>query len=126
MTKTGTKESPFLNRLRDVIGTKHYSIRTEKSYVDWVRRFILFHNKRHPEELGEPEVGEFLTHLAVKRQVSPSTQNQALNALVFLYRHMLNRPLGEILDTVRAKRTQRLPVVLVRDEVRSLFQPMFT
>jgi integron integrase len=122
MTKTRTKkESPFLNRLRDIIRTKQYSIRTEKSYVDWVRRFILFHNKRHPEELGETEVGEFLTYLAVKRQVSPSTQNQALNALVFLYRYMLNKPLGDILDAVRAKRPQRLPVVLARDEVRSLF-----
>ncbi|VAW75521.1 Integron integrase IntIPac [hydrothermal vent metagenome] len=123
MTRTRTKqESPFLNRLRDIIRTKQYSIRTEKCYVDWVRRFILFHNKRHPETLGETEVGEFLTYLAVKRQVSPSTQNQALNALVFLYRYMLERPLGEILDAVRAKRPQRLPVVLVRDEVRSLFR----
>ena len=122
MTKTRVKkDSPFLNRLRDIIRTKQYSIRTEKSYVDWVRRFILFHNKRHPEELGETEVGEFLTYLAVTRQVSPSTQNQALNALVFLYRYMLNKPLGDILDAVRAKRPQRLPVVLARDEVRSLF-----
>ena len=122
MSKTRTKKnSPFLNRLRDIIRTKQYSIRTEKSYVDWVRRFILFHNKRHPEELGETEVGEFLTYLAVTRQVSPSTQNQALNALVFLYRYMLNKPLGDILDAVRAKRPQRLPVVLARDEVRSLF-----
>jgi len=122
MTKARTKkESPFLNRLRDIIRTKQYSIRTEKSYVDWVRRFILFHNKRHPEELGEAEVGEFLTYLAVKRQVSPSTQNQALNALVFLYRYMLNRPLADILGAVRAKRHRRLPVVLARDEVRSLF-----
>ncbi len=121
-TNRTKKDSPFLNRLRDIIRTKQYSIRTEKSYVDWVRRFILFHNKRHPEELGETEVGEFLTHLAVKRQVSPSTQDQALNALVFLYRYMLNRPLGEILDAVRAKRPQRLPVVLARDEVRELFR----
>ena len=103
MNKTRKKEEPpFLNRLRDIIRTRQYSIRTEKSYVDWVRRFILFHNERHPEELGEAEVGEFLTHLAVKRQVSPSTQTQALNALVFPYWHMLNRPLGEILDAVRA------------------------
>ena len=117
MTKARTKkESPFLNRLRDIIRTKQYSIRTEKSYVDWVRRFILFHNKRHPEELGETEVGDFLTYLAVKRQVSPSTQNQALNALVFLYRYMLNKPLGDILDAVRAKRPRRLPVVLARTE----------
>lgn len=82
MNTTG-KGSPFLIRLRDTIRTKQYSIRTEQAYVGWVKRFILFHNKRHPEELGEAEVGEFLTHLAVKRQVSPNTQNQALNALVF-------------------------------------------
>ena len=95
MTKTRVKkDSPFLNRLRDIIRTKQYSIRTEKSYVDWVRRFILFHNKRHPEELGETEVGEFLTYPAVTRQVSPSTQNQALNALVFLYRYMLTLTIG--------------------------------
>jgi len=119
MTRTRTKkESPFLNRLRDIIRTKQYSIRTEKSYVDWVRRFILFHNKRHPEELGEAEVGEFLTYLAVKRQASPCTQNQALNALVFLYRYMLNKPLGDILGAVRAKRPQRLPVVLARSAGR--------
>jgi len=121
MNTTG-KGSPFLIRLRDTIRTKQYSIRTEQAYVGWVKRFILFHNKRHPEELGEAEVGEFLTHLAVKRQVSPNTQNQALNALVFLYKHVVGRPLGDILNAVRAKRPQRLPVVLSRDEVRDLFQ----
>ena len=117
-----TEKSPFLNQVRQVIRTKHYSIRTEQSYVHWVKRFILFHNKRHPQELGETEVGEFLTHLAVKRKVSPNTQNQALNALVFLYRHVLDRPLGDILDVVRAKRPSRLPVVLSKMEVQALFQ----
>ncbi len=95
-------KSPFLNRVREVIRTRHYSIRTEQSYVHWVKRFILFHDKRHPNELGETEVAAFLSHLAVDRQVSPSTQNQALNALVFLYRYVLDRPLGDILDAVRA------------------------
>lgn len=117
-----TEKSPFLNQVREVIRTKHYSIRTEQSYVHWVKRFILFHDKRHPRELGEPDVGVFLTHLAVKRQVSPSTQNQALNALVFLYRYVLDRPLGDILDAVRAKRPARLPVVLSKPEVQALFQ----
>jgi integron integrase len=120
MQNEGAK-SPFLNRVREVIRTRHYSIRTEQSYVHWVKRFILFHGKRHPNELGETEVAAFLTHLAINRQVSPSTQNQALNALVFLYRHVLDRPLGDILDAVRAKRPERLPVILTRAEVRQLF-----
>jgi integron integrase len=107
--------------VRDVIRTRHYSIRTEQSYVHWVKRFILFHGKRHPTELSETEVAAFLTHLAVNRQVSPSTQNQALNALVFLYRYVLERPLGDILDAVRAKRPERLPVILTKAEVRKLF-----
>lgn len=119
--RQGIEQSPFLNRVREVIRTRHYSIRTEQSYTQWVRRFILFHGKRHPKELGEHEVVAFLTHLAVKRQVSPSTQNQALNALVFLYRHVLDQPLGDILGAVRAKRPERLPVILTRTEVRQLF-----
>ena len=119
--RKGSSESPFLNRVRDVIRTRQYSIRTEQSYTHWVKRFIVFHNKRHPKELGEAEVAEFMTHLAVNRQVSPSTQNQALNALVFLYRHVLDRPLGDILGAVRAKRPERLPVILSRTEVRQLF-----
>ncbi len=120
MQKESAK-SPFLDRVREVIRTRQYSIRTEEFYTHWVKRFILFHDKRHPKELGETGVAEFLTHLAVKRQVSPATQNQALNALVFLYRHVLDRPLGDILGTVRAKRPERLPVILTRTEVRQLF-----
>jgi integron integrase len=116
-----SEKSPFLNRVREVIRTRHYSIRTEQSYTHWVKRYILFHNKRHPNELGEAEVAAFLTHLAVMRQVSPSTQNQALNALVFVYRHVLDRPLGDIVGSVRAKRPQRLPVILTKAEVRQLF-----
>lgn len=120
MQNEGSK-SPFLNRVREVIRTRHYSIRTEQSYVHWVKRFILFHGKRHPDELGGNEVAAFLTHLAVNRQVSPSTQNQALNALLFLYRYVLDRPLGDILNAVRAKRPERLPVILTKAEVRQLF-----
>ncbi|BCO33177.1 integron integrase [Thiohalobacter sp. COW1] len=117
-------KSPFLNQVRDAIRTRHYSIRTEEAYLGWIRQFILFHGKRHPSELGETEVGEFLTYLAVGRNVAPSTQNQALNALVFVYRHVIGRPLGDILGAVRAKRPERLPVVLTRDEVRRLFQAL--
>jgi integrase len=113
----GRKRSPLLDALRDAIRVRHYSIRTEKQYVFWARRFVLFHNKRHPGEMGELEVMAFLTHLAVAHHVSPSTQNQALNALVFLYKHVLKRPLGEIDGVVRAKRQQRLPVVLTPEEV---------
>jgi integrase len=90
--------------------------------VDWVRRFILFHGKRHPNELGETEVGEFLTWLAVERNVALSTQNQALNALVFLYRHVIKRPLGDIVNATHAKKPKRLPVVLTHDETRRLFR----
>jgi integron integrase len=117
----GSEQSPFLGRVCEVIRTSGYSIRTEQSYVPWVKRFILFHGKRHPDELGEAEVAAFLTHLAVNRNVSPSTQNQALNALVFLYRYVLDRPLGDVVGAVRAKRPERLPVVLGKEEVRQVF-----
>jgi integron integrase len=109
--------SPFLRGLRDAIRFRHYSIRTEEAYVQWVKRFILFHRKRHPAELGEAEVCAFLTHLAVDGEVAAATQNQALNALVFLYRNVVGRPLGEFTGIVRAKRTPRLPVVLTPAEV---------
>jgi site-specific recombinase XerD len=88
--------SPFLDSIRDAIRLRHYSIRTEQSYLDWAKRFILYHDKRHPREMGEKEVGAFLTHLAVNGNVSASTQNQALSALVFLYKAVLEKPLGEI------------------------------
>ena len=109
--------SPFLRRVRGVIRVRHLSIRTEDAYAGWIKRFILFHGKRHPAAMGEAEVAAFLTHLAVDRQVASSTQNQALNALVFLYDAVLERPLGECAGIVRAKRPQRLPVVLTPAEV---------
>jgi hypothetical protein len=87
-------------------GSGHYSIRTERAYVDWIRRYILFHAKRHPTAMGAAEVGAFLTHLAVERDVSSSTQNQALNALVFLYDKVLEQPLGEVHGVVRAAESQ--------------------
>lgn len=118
------KSSPFLDQVRDAIRVRHYSIRTEQAYVDWIRRFILFHDKRHPTRMGEREVGKFLTYLAVERNVAASTQNQALNALVFMYRHVLERPLEHISDAIRAKRPARLPVVLTEDEIRRLLQQL--
>jgi integron integrase len=109
--------SPFLRRVREAIRIRHLSIRTEEAYLNWIKRFILFHGKRHPTELTESAVSAFLSHLAVDLDVAASTQNQALNALVFMYRDVLDRPLGEFTDIVRAKRPQRLPVVLAPDEV---------
>ena len=87
---------PFLDSVREAIRVTHYSYRTEQAYVQWVKRFILFSEKRHPSEMGEAEVTAFPTNLAVERRVSPGTQNQALNALVFLYKYVLKQPLGDI------------------------------
>jgi len=101
----------LLDQVREVIRVKHYSIRTEDAYVQWVKRFILFHDKRHPREMGAAEIEAFLTDLAVQKQVAASTQNQALNALVFLYKEVWHMELAEF-SSVRAKRPERLPVVL--------------
>ena len=109
--------SPFLRSVREAIRVRHFSIRTEEAYVQWVKRFILFHGKRHPTQMGEAEVAAFLTHLAVEGGVASSTQNQALNALVFLYKRVLGRPLGECVGIVYAKRPQRIPLVLTPAEV---------
>ncbi len=100
----------LLNLVRERCRVKHYSLRTEKSYVDWIRRFILFHGKRHPLDMGSREVELFLTHLAVDRQVAASTQNQALAAILFLYRDVLGRDLPWLQDVTRARRPPRLPV----------------
>ena len=112
--------SPFLESVRRVIRTLHYSIRTEQSYLSWIRQFILFHNKRHPSAMGVTEVGAFLSYLANERQVAAATQNQALNALNFLYTKVLDQPLGGLQGVARAKRPKRLPVVLSRREVTLL------
>lgn len=114
----------LLDQVRDRVRVKHYSIRTEKQYVQWVKRFILFHGKRHPRDMGTAEVGEFLTHLAVDGNVSASTQNQALSALLFLYREVLEMDLPWLKDVVRAKLPQRLPVVLSRQEVKLVLENM--
>ncbi len=110
----------LLDRVRDRVRVLHYSIRTEDAYVQWIRRFILFHGKRHPQEMGAPELEAFLTHLAVDRNVAASTQNQALSAILLLYREVLGRPLDELGRIAPARRPERLPVVLTRDEVRSV------
>lgn len=110
--------------MRREIRVRHYSIRTESSYVDWIRRFIIFNDRRHPSELGASEVMAFLTHLAVERSVAPSTQAQAKSAILFLYRVVLNATLPWLDEVVAASSPRRLPVVLTVPEVRSILQQM--
>ena len=114
----------LLDRMREALRVRHYSYRTEQSYVDWSRRFIVFHGKRHPAEMGAGEVGAFLTHLAVERQVSASTQNQSKAALLFLYREVLGVELPWLGEIVQAKVNKRLPVVLTPREVRALMDEL--
>jgi integron integrase len=111
----------LLEQVRNVIRRKHFSIRTEQAYTDWIRRFILFHHKRHPLEMGEREVTAFLTHLARVNNVAAATQNQALSALLFLYKEVLQREIGWLEGVERPKKPARLPVVLNREEVQKVF-----
>jgi integron integrase len=117
---TSSEKPRLLERVSDAIRARHYARRTERAYVGWIRRFILFHGKRHPDQLGGVEVTAFLTSLATERHVSASTQNQALAAILFLYKEVLNRDLPWLGDVIHAKRPERLPVVLSRDEVNAL------
>jgi integron integrase len=110
----------LLDQVRETIRRKHYSLRTEATYIDWIKRYIFFHQKRHPAEMGAPEMEQFLNYLAVKRQVAASTQNQALSALVFLYREVLHKEFEWMEKLERAKKPARLPVVLTELEVRQL------
>lgn len=113
----------LLDQVRQKIRLKGYSYQTEKTYVDWIKRFILFHQKRHPAEMGKDEVEAFLTHLAVDKDVAASTQNQALSALLFLYRDVLNQPLDWV-NVLWAKKPSRLPVVLTRQEVHAVLNQL--
>ena len=122
MTKRRNKK--LLDRVRDAIRVKHYSIRTEQAYVNWVRRFILFHDKRHPKDMGADEIEEYLTYLAVDRNVAASTQNQALSALLFLCQNVLKKDLDRPVDAVRAKKPKRLPTVLTREEAQQVLAAM--
>jgi integron integrase len=114
----------LLDRMRGVLRARHYSLRTEDSYVQWAKRFILFHGKKHPSAMGADEINGYLTHLAVERHVSASTQGQALAAILFLYRDVLGEEIPWLTDLVRAPRRDRAPVVLTRDEVRRLLGEM--
>jgi len=116
----GTAAPRLLDVLRQTLRVQHYSLRTEQQYVNWVRRFLCFHHHRHPREMGAAEVSSFLTHLAVEGQVSTSTQNQAMPALLFLYRDVLMLSLPWLDEVVRTKLSRHLPVVLTRQEVATL------
>ena len=109
-----------LDQLGQALRARHYSRSTERTYCQWVRRYIFFHNVRHPAKMAEPEINAFLTHLAVKEKVAASTQNQALSALLFLYRHVLGREVGDLGEVIRARKPRRLPVVMTRDEVKAV------
>ena len=114
----------LLDQVRDALRLRHYSLRTEATYIQWIKRFILFHGKRHPLEMGEQEITVFLTHLAVDKHVSPSTQNQALAAILFLYKEVLARELDWMDEIVRAKRTERIPEVMSPEQVRRLLDQL--
>jgi integron integrase len=119
-----SRPKKLLDQVREAIQRKHYSPRTEKSYVAWIKRFIFFHGKRHPQEMGSAEVKAFLTHLAVHDHVAASTQNQALSALLFLYREVLYKDLDFPIDSVRAEKPKRLPTVLTKEEVHKVIERM--
>lgn len=116
--------SPFLESIRQVMRTKHYSIQTEKTYLLWIKRFILFNKKQHPKNMGEQEVTNFLTYLAVNRQVTASTQNLALCAIVFMYKHILQRELTLLPDTIKARAPKRVPSVLSHNEAMTIINQL--
>jgi site-specific recombinase XerD len=114
----------LLDQLRETLRVKHYSLRTEEAYADWTRCFILFHNKRHPQEMGPAEIEAFLTHLAVDRNLAASSQNQALSALLFLYREILHKDVQPSVKFLRAKKPKRLPNVLTKHEAHQVLGAM--
>ena len=118
------QQSKLLDRVRQPIRTRHYSEKTEKAYVHWIKRFIFFYNKRHPAEMAELEIGQFLSSLATELRVSASTQNQAFNAILFLYDQVLGKKIGLVSGVVCAKRAHHAPVVLTRDEVKRIIDCM--
>src|SRR5207248_8363448 len=121
-----SKPNPkLIEQVRNIMRLKHYSLRTERSYWDWIERFIRFHGMRHPREMGEAEVGAFLTHLAREGKVAASTQNQALSALLFLYKDVLKQEIGWLEGVERAKKPARLPVVLTRSEIKEIFAHLY-
>ncbi len=118
--ETAVKKLKLLDQVRITLRTNHYSRKTEESYVSWIKRFVLFNNKRHPNELSEGEIKKYLEHLAVKQHVSSSTQNQALCAIIFLYKKVLKKKLGDFGELIWAKKSKRLPVILAPEEIKKL------
>ena len=114
----------LMDQVSDAIRTKHYSPRTEQTYIDWIKRYILFHDKRHPKDMGAPEIQAFITHLAVEKNVAASTQNQALSAVIFLYRHVLRIEIDIPSDIIRAEKSKTLPVVLTHQEALAVISKM--
>jgi integron integrase len=113
-----------MDQVSDALRTKHYSLRTEQTYKDWIKRYILFHGKRHPKDLGAPEIQAFITHLAVEKNVAASTQNQALSAVLFLYRNVLQTGIDIPPGIIRARKSKTLPVVLTRQEALAVISKM--
>jgi integron integrase len=124
MSQIEPRPRKLLDQVRDVIRLKHYSYRTEKCYTDWIKRYILFHHKRHPKDMGRPEIEAFLTHLAVNERVAASTQNQAFSAILFLYKEVLCLELADI-NALRAKPSHYLPTVLTKAEVKTIVDRLF-
>ena len=120
---TAEKPRKLLDLMRDAIRLKNYSYRTEQSYIHWTKKYIFFHNKKHPKEMGKQEISQFLTHLAVEENVAASTQNQALSALLFLYNQVLHKPV-DFVDFLWAKKPEKLPVVLTRSEVKIVLKQL--
>jgi len=118
------KPKKLLDQVREIIRTKHYSYRTEQTYVEWIKRFIFFHNKRHPKNMGAEEVQTYITYLANERRLAASTQNQALSAIVFLYKYVLQQELLLPSDIIRPRRSKHLPVVLCHDEAMLVINKM--
>jgi len=114
------KPKKLLDQVRDALRLKHYSYRTEQTYNDWIRRYILYHDKTHPKDMGEPEIQAFLTYIATKRNVSASTQNQALSALIFLYRNVIHKELDLPTGLITARRSTHLPTVLTSAEAQKI------
>lgn len=121
MNQNKKKPKKLLDQVRDAIRLKNYSYRTEQTYIQWIKRFIFFHGKKHPKEMGKEEIAQFLTNLAVEGNVAASTQNQALSALLFLYNQVIHQPV-EFVDFLWAKKPEKLPVVLTKDEVAAVIQ----
>jgi integron integrase len=118
------KSPKLLDQIRNAARLRHFSIRTEEAYLNWIKRFIIFHNKRHPRDMSAADIEHFLSHLATERNVASSTQNQALSAIIFLYREVLKLDMPRLEDVVRPKRPKRLPVVLTRDEVQAVLSKL--